>query len=347
MGPAKALFILLIFGAANFYASPNANIPEISYQVKSEAVSFQNGSVSLKGTLYLPDNSLKNPALVVYHAASGGTRNFQFYEHFKKEIPSKGFAVLLFDRRGSGESNGDFDSADFTDLASDGIAGVKLLKSRKEIDPRRIGVWGVSQGGWIAPLAATMSGDISFVIIVSGPGVSPAEQMSFAARYSIQEAGYSKEQIEEGVNLRRLLDSYYRGQESEENVRKAVDGARKKPWFDLAYLPNRGNIPGNPKTTKWFQEMDFDPLPTLSKVKVPILVFFGETDRWVPIEESIKRIKKATLMNKCVEFHRIKGGDHLMMTGAPDSGGPVSKQYLKLLVEWLKSKNKPFPKSQR
>lgn len=334
----KLTILSLIVGIANVCATPTTKIINKSFSVKSENVSFKNGSVTLKGTLYLPENSIKNPAIIVFHSASGGTRNYQFYDHLKKEIPSKGFAVLLFDRRGSGESVGDFETADFEDLAKDGIAGIDFLKTRKEVDANKIGVWGVSQGGWIAPLAATLSDDISFVIIVSGPGVSPAEQMTFAAQYSIREAKHSKRDIAEATKLRALLDEYYRGNASKERAEKAVENARRKPWFNLVYLPNRGRIPNNPKNTKWFQEMDFNPLPTLSKVNVPLLVFFGKNDRWVPVEESLKRIKKAVKLNKQNEFHNIKEADHLMMTGVPDSGGPVSKKYLEFMLKWLKDR---------
>ena len=315
--------------------SPTSQVNE-DVPVRSEAVSFKNGDVTLAGTLYLPQKKGRFPAIVVYHAASGGNRSFSFYEHLKTSVPSKGFAVLLFDRRGSGSSTGNFASADFTDLAKDGIAGIEMLRNRDDIDPERIGVWGVSQGGWIAPLAATLSEDISFVVIVSGPGVTPSEQMSFAAGYSIKEAGYPKETAAEAFKLRQLVDSYYRGKAEKAKVEKAVEAARKEPWFSLAYLPRRGVLPDDPQTTKWFQEMDFDPLPTLARVKVPILVFFGETDRWVPIVKSIEKIKKATANNKSVEFNRIKGADHLMMTGVPDSGGPVSGEYLELLIKWLR-----------
>ena len=250
-------------------------------------------------------------------------------------FPAHGVAVLLFDRRGSGKSGGDFQTATFGDLASDGIAGLHYLKTRKDIDRRHIGVWGVSQGGWIAPLAAVMSDEIAFVVVVSGPGVSPAEQMSYSAAYSLREAGYSDEIVKEALKLRALVDSYFRGQSRAEEVRPALAKARSQQWFDLAYV--RAELPQNPKTTKWYQEMDFNPLPTLAKLRVPVLFFFGETDRWVPIEESIKKITEATRANPHVNIYRIGGADHLMMTGKPDSGGPVSAEYIKRIAQWIKS----------
>jgi hypothetical protein len=298
-------------------------------------VVFKYGDITLRGSLYLPQSAGPNPALIAFHSASGGERAFPFYRHLTEALPAIGVAVLLFDRRGSGESNGDFATATFADLASDGIAGLHFLKTRKEIDRRRIGVWGVSQGGWIAPLAAVMSDEVAFVIVVSGPGVSPAEQMSYAAAYSLREAGYSDETVREALKLRALVDSYFRGQARADEVRSLLAQARNQPWFALAFM--RTELPPNPKTTKWYQEMDFNPLPTLAKLRVPVIFFFGESDRWVPIEESMMKITEATRANPRVSLHRIAGADHLMMTGQPDSGGPVSATYLKLLTQWMES----------
>src|ERR1700674_252315 len=166
--------------------SPTPAPVEASPAQRSDPVSFQDGRVTLVGTLYLPAGAGRHPAVVSFHAANGGTREFHAYRHLATALPSAGFAVLLFDRRGSGGSSGDFNAATFEDLAADGIAGVLFLKSRPEIDPARVGVWGVSQGGWLGPLAATMSPDVAFVVSVSGPGVSPARQMDYSAEYALK-----------------------------------------------------------------------------------------------------------------------------------------------------------------
>jgi dienelactone hydrolase len=90
---------------------------------------------------------------------------------------TEGVTAFAYDKRGVGESGGDFRTVPFMDLCDDGLAAIAYLKSRDEIDPKRIGVWGLSQGGWLGPLAASRSADVSYVIAVSGPGVSPGEQM--------------------------------------------------------------------------------------------------------------------------------------------------------------------------
>src|SRR6185369_8798398 len=151
----------------------------------AEEIVFTNETVQLAGTLYKPETSMAHPALVVLHAASGETREFPFYQHLVTQLPARGIAVLLFDRRGSGRSSGDFETVSFETLATDGSAAVEYLRSRDDIDKGRIGLYGISQGGWIAPLVIGLRSDIAFLIIVSGCGVSPAEQMDYGAAYNL------------------------------------------------------------------------------------------------------------------------------------------------------------------
>lgn len=300
----------------------------------SEPVTFRNGEVSLAGTLYLPSGPGPFPAVVAFHAANGGTRDYHAYRHLATALPNAGFAVLLFDRRGSGESGGDFETATFKDLAADGIAGVSYLKSRHEIDPARIGVWGISQGGWLAPLAATMSRDIAFVVAVSGPGVSPAQQMDYGATYALRAAGEPASVIKQALSVRAAVNDYYRGRATRTDAQRAVEAIRHERWFDHVYLPGSGNLPADPRHTKWFVEMDYDPLDSLARVRVPIAFFFAQTDRWVPVEQSIAAIRQATKSNSRVTIDRIAGTGHLMETG---NSGRTSGQYVKQLLARLKT----------
>jgi uncharacterized protein len=90
-----------------------------------------------------------------------------------------GIAALAYDKRGVGESTADFRTVPFLELCGDGLAAIEYLKSRQDIDTKHIGLWGLSQGGWLGPLAASRSSDVAFVIAVSGPALSPGEQMIF------------------------------------------------------------------------------------------------------------------------------------------------------------------------
>jgi dienelactone hydrolase len=311
-----------------------AAAPPVAGQ-KVEPVSFRSGAVTLSGTLYLPKGSGRHPAVVVFHSASGPSRDYPTYQHLTTALPRAGYAVLLFDRRGSGTSTGDFETASFRDLAADGIAGVQYLARRADIDRGRIGVWGISQGGWLGPLAATMTRDIAFVVAVSASGVSPAEQMDFAAKYTLEQSGEPSSVVQQALAVRGKVNDYYRGRLSRAEAEQAVRAISSAPWFEQVYLPRGGDLPEDPKGTKWRLEMDYDPLAVLRRVRVPMAFFYGESDRWVPVDESIVRIKEATRSNSKVVIRRFAGTDHQMGTGAPDSGGPVSREYVVALVDWL------------
>src|SRR3984957_19460516 len=127
---------------------------------REESVHFASGKLVLAGTLILPDGPPRRPAVFLFHGSGRQGRDLQTARWFAEQ----GFAALTYDKRGVGESTGDFQAGPFMDLCDDGLSAVAYLKSRKEIDPRHIGVWGMSQGGWLGPLAASRSADISFVI---------------------------------------------------------------------------------------------------------------------------------------------------------------------------------------
>jgi len=136
---------------------------------KQEEVSFRNGDVTLSGTLLLPLTEVPYPAVVFLHGAgSEGRYGARFLaEYFTRY----GIAALIYDKRGVGKSTGDWKRSDFADLAGDAIAGIHFLQQRKEINPRKIGIYGHSQGGSIGPLVAARSRDVAFVISAAGGGV--------------------------------------------------------------------------------------------------------------------------------------------------------------------------------
>src|SRR6267154_2951537 len=120
-----------------------------------KAVHFASGDITLAGTLVLPERSQPHPAVVLFHGSGPQKRDLFTARWFAAE----GIAALAYDKRGVGESGGDFRKVPFMELCDDGLGAIKYLKSRKEIDAKRIGVWGLSQGGWLGPLAASRSAD--------------------------------------------------------------------------------------------------------------------------------------------------------------------------------------------
>jgi pimeloyl-ACP methyl ester carboxylesterase len=301
-----------------------------------EEVLFVNEAVQLSGTLYKPDTQAAFPALVVLHSAGGGTRQFPFYQHLITHLPANGIAVLLFDRRGSGRSGGDFETAGFETLAEDGKSAIDYLHSRDDIDQERIGLYGISQGGWVAPHVAALRPDVAFLIIVSGCGVSPAKQMDYSAAYTLRRQGYSEDTIVQAIALRNRVNEYYRGHLSREAVAAALDSAQLEPWFPEAYLRPGNYLPEDVTKRKWWYELDYDPLPIWKKIHQPTLFLFAEDDRWVPVAESIAALKPATAHLKDATILVLPGTDHLMVKTSNQNAETISEAYIETMVTWLK-----------
>lgn len=300
-----------------------------------EEVVFANKAVLLAGTLYKPDTQNPSPALVVLHAANAGTRQSSFYQHLVEHLPAQGIAVLLYDRRGSGRSSGDFETASFETLAEDGSAAVDYLCSREDIDKKRIGLYGISQGGWIAPLVVGLRSDIAFLIVVSGCAVSPADQMDYGAAFTLRQHGFTNDTIALAIALRQRVNEYYRGHISREAISADLDRAGAEPWFQYAYLSSSIGLPIEVANSKWWHELDYDPLPIWKQLQLPILFLFAEEDRWVPVAESIYNLEQVTTHIKDVTITPIKGTDHLMYETSDQQNETISEDYLETLVAWL------------
>src|SRR5262245_36170633 len=139
-------------------------------------------------------------AVVALHGAGVGTRDSSpLYQHLHDTLPSMGVGVATFDRRGDGESEGAETRGHFEAQARDALAIAEAL------GVERVGLWGFSQGGWVAPLGATLSPDVAFVITIAATGVTPAEQMIYANRRALELAGYGQDAVERITELRRQI----------------------------------------------------------------------------------------------------------------------------------------------
>ena len=129
-----------------------------------------HGETALAATCSPGDDT----AMIALHGAGHGTRDFLLYEHLHDLLPPAGIGVVTFDRRGEGDSTGDSSRGRF------GLQVDDALAVRDAIDVERVGLWGFSQGGWIAPLAASRSERVAFVVGVASTGVTPSAQMMYA-----------------------------------------------------------------------------------------------------------------------------------------------------------------------
>lgn len=158
-----------------------AMLPATDCVSATDELRYRSDSIALAGLLLLPPGGRPVPGAVIVQGSGPSDRTNAWARAIAEEFVCNGVAVLLTDKRGGGASGGDWRRASFEDLARDAVAGVRTLRGRREILADRVGLIGLSQGGWVVPLAAARSGTVAFVVNISGAAVSFAEQ-SFTDR---------------------------------------------------------------------------------------------------------------------------------------------------------------------
>jgi len=262
-------------------------------------------------------------ALVALHGAGEGTRDSPLLRHLHELLPPHGIGVVTFDRRGEGESTGDATRGRFDLQADDALAVLRAL------DAERVGLAGYSQGGWVAPIAATLSDDVAFLVLVASIGVTPSEQMMVACERQLRLAGYGDDVVERALGLRRRFEHWIHSQAPEPDEALAADlwAAIDEPWAGQLWLPP--TLLDEEGVRLWIEEMDFDPRPIFAGVRVPTLSFYGADDSWAPVEASAEAWKAAR--GDEVEVVVVPGAEHDMTL--PD--GSFAAEYEQKLVEWL------------
>jgi pimeloyl-ACP methyl ester carboxylesterase len=303
-----------------------------------ERLEFISKNDVLVGYLSRPEYLTKFPVIVVLHSASHGHHDNIIYNQLEKDMNEIGVAVFTFDRRGTGESGGKFETASFEDLAYDALQAIDVLKKRDDIEISKIGLFGISQGGWIAPIAYSLDrNDISFMVLVSSCGVSPAIQMEYSATTTLKMNGYSENIISVANGLINSNNEYFRRNKTREETQNEIDKFKDEEWFKYTYLDN--DLPHDVSKTKWIHEMDFDPLKYFESVNIPIALFYGEFDRWVPIQQSIQVWEEAlqSANNDNFKIYQIKESGHLMILNEDNNLREeiISDQYTILIKEWV------------
>ncbi|MFJ1843903.1 alpha/beta hydrolase family protein [Streptomyces sp. NPDC088146] len=263
-------------------------------QGSEHGVEFRSGDVTLRGTVTVPTGPTgRRPGIVLVHGAGPETR--AKYQAEARAMARTGFVVLSYDKRSAGYS---LTQRSYTQLADDALAGVRVLSRRADVDPGRIGLWGFSEGGWVAPLAALRSTQVSYVVLVGASGVPPARQQAWYLDNKLRYEGAS------GSLLRTV----------------PVTGTR--------LLRDAGLFP----------EADYDPLPTLRRLRQPVLAMWGN-DQQSPPAESASAIETALRDggNTDVTLRFFPRADH-KLHASPDGfrrGGQLVPGYVETMASWV------------
>ena len=260
---------------------------------KEETVTFRNGDTTLSGILVSPASKGPHPAVVI---VSPGYRLFSRPSALPYFFIQQGFAFLQLTGRTIKGSPADYNRASFEERARDVLAGVELLKSRKDINPKQIGLHGSSLSSWVAPLASTLSSDVAFLILRVGSAIPVADNILYEIENDLREQDFSEEEITRTVALRRLLNTTILTNSGWDTLKSEIEKSRNERWFGYARVAWFSTIttPPDAATLKGLQDpISYDPVPILEKVTVPLLAFNGELDKSVNTKVSVPIMEAA------------------------------------------------------
>jgi uncharacterized protein len=311
---------------------PQTPIPPFSY--KSEDVEYDNAdkTVHLGATLTYPSSGSGFPAAILISGSGQQDRDETLMGHkpfavIADRLTKLGFAVLRVDDRGVGKSKGEVEKASSADFAKDVITSLEYLKKRKEVDASRIGLIGHSEGGLIASVVGAERKDISFIILLAGPGIQGSELLAEQCEAILLKSGVSKEAVTAYMPLyRKLIKLSLDGSDSAAIASKAkTETDEWKKYVKASYLQElgfdskerTGTILGNLMSgfsSAWMRYfLKSDASVFLQQVSAKVLALNGEKDIQVIAPSNTAGIKKALQKSKS-PFYEVKilpGLNHL------------------------------------
>ena len=322
------------------FALRRAPSPPLPYA--GRRVTFTNGAVKLGGTVYLPPGAARTlPGVVILQGSSANLRHeYGFYVDL---FARAGFAVLAFDKRGHGESNGNYGAATYDDLAADAAAALTCLRAQPEVAPARVGLWGLSQGAFIAPIVAARAESVAFVVAVSPPGVTIGLSSAYQDSLRVVAAGFTQALAESAAAVDRRLLDWLQARRPTEAMANELERVGDTPWRRASSIPRR--LPQPPAVDGWYwRGRTLDPLPSWRKLRVPALVVFGAADELLPAPASAANIARALAAGGNAD-HTVKSfpaANHVLRTLPLVAGGAwdwprAAPGYLDLTTEWMRA----------
>ncbi len=334
--------------------------PKAPLPYRAEEVTYPNAGagITLAGTLTIPEGQGPFPAVVLITGSGAQDRDESLAGHkpflvLADALTRKGIAVLRSDDRGVGGSTGSMENATTHDFVGDVLSGMDFLKTRSEIDPRRIGLIGHSEGGLIAPMVALKSPDVAFLVLLAGTGVPGSEIILKQNALIARAAGADEATITRQVEALRAAIDVLADEPDDDAAAVKIRAA----FLDVLSAKERGETTSamagveagvKQLTSPWFRTfLTLDPRPTLAKVTCPVLALNGEKDLQVSPSQNLPEIEKALQSggNPDVTIRELPGLNHLFQkakTGAPSEYATIEETFnpeaLELIADWVLSR---------
>jgi pimeloyl-ACP methyl ester carboxylesterase len=326
--------------------------PAKPYPYAVEEVSFSagDGKSTLAGTLTIPQGTGPFPA-AVFVGGSGPTDRDETTAGHKPFLvladllTRKGIAVLRYDKRGIAQSTGNYELATLDDLTSDVQAALNYLKARKEVDRKRAGVLGHSEGGILAAQLAVRIGDLDWLVLLATPATSGERTLLRQSELIARTGGLPEEQIARSQQFDRMAYAAVREEKSSAALEVRLKDLIEKSGLSASMPPAALEAQIRLMTTPWFRQyLDFNPAPLLEQVKCPVLALSGDRDLQVDADETVPVLRQAYEKsgNKDFTVMEIEGVNHLFQkaqSGSPALYGAIEEtiapEVLNAIGGWL------------
>jgi dienelactone hydrolase len=308
---------------------------------------FRSDGVELAGRLVLPPGTGRVPVVVLLHGSEhDSARDF---DALQRRLPGEGVGAFVFDKRGTGASGGQY-TQDFEQLARDAVAALAAARQAGGERVGRIGFEGPSQGGWVAPIAATHA-DVDFVTVVFGLAVSVLEEDRSAVAKNMADHHHSAADTAKAMALVDAADALALHPTPEVYDRFAAlrDPWRDEPWFKdvrgdftWAILPvERDEVLAFARQMDWHTPWLYDPLETIARVQPPQLWVLAEDDLDAPSAETSRRLAQLRLAGHPIAtalWPRTEHGIFEYETGAAGERTSLRQPegYLALLADFAR-----------
>lgn len=329
-------------------SSPRPQEPKTPYPYVSEEVTFRNmeANITLSGTLTLPAKEGNYPAVILITGSGPQNRDEEVAGHkpflvISDHLTRNGIAVLRYDDRGFGRSTGDFKSATSLDFASDVESAISYLKTRPEINKGKIGLVGHSEGGMIAPIVASKSPDVNFIVLLAAPGIKGTELLPMQSALIGRAMGLSEPEIQKSLKLNAVVYDMIVKSDNLVTLKADLTSFSKEHMKDM---PDKMVPPNMTKeqfvsanidalSTPWWQYiLRYEPAEVLEKVTCAVLALNGEKDLQVPPKENLAAINNALKKggNQKVTIKELPDTNHFFQeceTGSPAEYAKIEQTF--------------------
>jgi dienelactone hydrolase len=320
----------------------------LSFKGNIERMTFQSNGIEIESAIITPDGPGPHPGIVLL-AGSGGSH--QEYDKVSMRIHanyflSRGFAVFVYTKRGSGKNGVNYSHVTFQDLIADALAAIETFRNHVKVDADNIGLRAVSESGWIAPEIALTDGNIKFIINRVSPTIPWMDVVTHEVKIELQNSGFSTAEIDnELIPLTRRIWQFFidaeNNNEAMKNERIAIEDkimkmeSREQRFKD--YYGGYKLAAYNPETYRArASKYSYNPQPYLDKIKIPMLYLYGGLDQNVPTEECVAYLNtlKQTYKSQIV-IKIFPDADHYMyQNNSFPVEGFYQESYLETQGDW-------------